>query len=730
MTPHKVFNRTEVGAPRISSLPDFPGARRRRYHLDPTCCSACGGDLEALRKLPGVEDVQLFESAGIVIVNAEERVSDEAIRRAANRDGISLTTEGLLAAGSTNRQWWQRPDLIALGAAAILLGGGLVFDHLATVPHAGQALYLATVIIGGAYPLRHAIATMRAHRVTIGVLLVVATAGALALGHLDEAAELVVVFSLGEVLEGYATDRARGSIRALMALTPPEAIRRRNDGSSEVVPVEALVPGDVVLSRPGERVPTDGDVRSGSSWVDQSPVTGESMPIEVGPGARVLGGTINGPGALEIEVTTPYTDTVLARVIRQVEEAQAHRGRAQRFADRFGAVYTPIMFGLAVLVAALGPSFGLDLRDAIYRGLVVLSVSCSCALVISVPVTVVTSIARAARDGILIKGGAYLEALARVDTIAFDKTGTLTQGRPVLVSNVGLDGVDADRVLALAAAVESSSEHPLGRAVIDAARERGLDIPAARDARALPGVGIEATVDGRRLRLGRLDLTRNDAGAARIVLGELESSGITAVGLADDVQVLGLLGIADVVRPEAARTISALRGVGIGRLVMLTGDARRVAASLVAQLDLEEYEAELLPEEKTAAIERMKAVHCTVAMVGDGINDAPALASADVAIAMGAAGTDVALETADVALMADDLSRLPAAIRLARRAQRNIRQNVVMSLVSVAVLVAAALAGLLNLTGGVVLNEGTAVLIIANGLRMLRRSDYKPERVV
>ena len=716
--PHDVVGRAERGAP--TSPQGRRSASRRRYRLDPACCSTCSGDLEGLRRLRGVEDVQRFDSAGIVIVTADDEVSDEAIRQAAAAGGVTLAA-ALPAGADAARRWWRRPDLLALAGAALLLGIGLAVEHLAHDVPASQALYVAAVVVGGAYPLRQALVTLRARRVTIGVLLVVATAGALALGHLDEAAELVVVFSLGEVLEGYAADRARGSIRALMALAPPEAVRRRDDGSGEVVPVEALAPGDVVLARPGERVPTDGRVRSGASWVDQSPVTGESMPIKVGPGAQVFGGTINGPGALEITVASPYADTVLARVIRQVEEAQAHRGRAQRFADRFGALYTPIMFALAFVVAVLGPSFGLGWRAAIYRGLVVLSVSCSCALVISVPVTVVTSIARAARDGILIKGGAYLEALARIDTVAFDKTGTLTEGRPALVRTVALDGLDADHLLALAAGVESSSEHPLGRAVLDAARQRGLDVPAARDARARPGVGIVATVEGRRLRVGRLDPAHPGAEAAQVALAELESAGVTAVAVADDAQVLGLLGIADAARPEAAGAIGALRDLGMRHLVMLTGDNRRVAAALSAQLGLDEYRAGLLPEDKTAAIEQLRATQRTVAMVGDGVNDAPALASADVAVAMGAAGTDVALETADVALMADDLARLPAALRLARRAQRNIRQNVVMSLASVALLVAAALAGLLNLTAGVVLNEGTAVLIIANGLRMLRR---------
>lgn len=702
------------------------GPARRRYRLDAACCSACSGDLERVRRLSGVEDVQLFDSAGIVVVTADERVSDEMIRQAAADGGVTIWRQG---GDGGPPPWWRRRNLVALAAAALLLAVGLSVDHLAGLLRAGDVLYIATVAVGGAYPLRDAVQTLRERRMTIGVLLVVAAAGALVLGHLDEAAEVVVVFSLGEVLESFAADRARGSIRELMALTPPEAVRYRGDGSTEVVPVEALRPGDVVLARPGERVVTDGRVRSGVSWIDQSPVTGESMPLEAGPGAQVFGGSINGPGALEIVVGAPYADTVLARVIRQVEEAQARRGRSQRFADRFGAVYTPIMFVLGVAVAGLGPIFGLTLTEAIYRGLVVLSVSCSCALVISVPVTVVTAIARAARDGILIKGGAYLEALARVDTVAFDKTGTLTKGQPRLVRTVAFGGVDPDRVLRLAASIESASEHPLGRAVVEAAKERGTNIVPCRDARARPGHGIDAVVEGRRLHVGRPEGALAGEDTIRSAVTELEDAGLTVIAVDDGTRVLGLLGMADTPRPGAVAAIAELRGLGVRHLTMLTGDNTRVAAALASHVGLDGYEAALLPEGKADAVAALKASGYTVAMVGDGVNDAPALATADVAVAMGAAGTDVALETADVALMADDLSRLPAAIRLARRAQRNVRQNVVMSLASVAVLVAAALAGLLNLTEGVILNEGTAVLIIANGLRMLRRpaeEDVKP----
>jgi Zn2+/Cd2+-exporting ATPase len=503
-----------------------------------------------------------------------------------------------------------------------------------------------------------------------------------------------------------------------MALAPPTAHRQAPGGCLEEVPVQRLQPGEVVLVRPGERLPTDGTVVAGASAVDQSPVTGESLPVEATPGTAVFGGTVNGTGALTVRVTKPYQDTMLARIIRQVEQAQAHKGRAQRFADRFGATYTPLMVTLAVLVAVVPPLLLGDWRGWLYRGLVVLVVSCSCALVISVPVAVVAAISRAARDGILIKGGAHLEALGRIRVVAVDKTGTLTRGHPQLTDVVPLDGQAGEQVLALAAAVEATSEHPLAGAILDAAGERGLAWTPGDRLRATPGVGVEATVGGRRLFVGRPD-GRILTGQAAQRLAALETAAKTTIVLAVDTRPLGLLAVADQLRPEATQAVAELSALGL-RVAMLSGDHERVAAAIACQTGIEDWRANLLPTDKTSVVQELRRVHGPVAMVGDGINDAPALAAADVGVAMGAAGTDVALETADLALLADDLAKLPHAVRLARRALANIRQNIALSLVTVAVLVAAALAGRLSLASGLLLNEGTALLIIANGLRLLR----------
>lgn len=628
------------------------------------------------------------------------------------------------------RTWWRKPETVTLAVAAVLLAVGLIVEWTIHSEPVALALFWASIIVGGVYPLRSAVRAVRNKRLTISVLLVVAAIGAIALGVIEEAAMLVVIFSLGEAMEAYATDRARGSISALMELAPPTANRVTDGSQTETVAVEELHPGDVVLVRPGERLPTDGVVAEGVSWVDASPVTGESVPVEATVSTEVFGGSLNGNGVLRVQVTKEHYDTVLARVIEQVEEAQAKRGGAERFADRFSAVYTPAMFVLAIVVALVLPLLGFEWREAIYRALVVLVVSCSCALV-SVPVSVVTAIARGARDGILIKGGIYLERLADIKVVAFDKTGTLTRGRPALAGVTPVGDVTEHDALALAAAVEGGSEHTIASAIVTGARAHNLTIPAAWNARALPGAGMEATVNGRALHIGRpTDADRTDPDVGRAV-SQAEAEGRTAVVLRDASRPLAVVAVADQLRPDAQSTIDELRALGIKRILMLTGDNTTVAKSTATDLGLDDYRAELLPEDKSAAVLELRETYGVIAMVGDGVNDAPALANADLAIAMGAAATDVALETADVALMADELDRLPAAIRLSRRARNNIKINIALSLAIVAVLIVAALAGWMSLTTGLLLNEGSAALIILNGLRMLApgRGETRRKRI-
>jgi Zn2+/Cd2+-exporting ATPase len=686
-----------------------------RLRVASGCCSGCAGGVEgALAALPGAEDVQVLAGADVITVAHDGRLDEDTVRRAAAQHNLTLVSVGEPGDGGQSA-WWQDRFVLTMAAAGVLLAVTLAGEYVGGSESLSTGFGVATIVVGGAPSARAAVAALRARRLAFVQLLVLAVIGAIILGVVEEAAILVVVYSLGDVLETWLGHRARRSLRSLMELVPSTA-RRHSDGGEEVVALEELCVGDVVLVRPGERMPTDGIVRAGVSAVDQSAVTGESMPVEVTPGSEVFGGTVNGTRALEVEVSRPYEDTTLARVIRQVEDAQANKGTTQRFADRFGARYTPAVAAIALAVAVIGPLAGGELHDWIYRALVVLIVSCSCALIISVPTAVVAAVTRGARDGILIRGGAFLEALAAVRTVAFDKTGTLTHGRPWLTDVVALNGARDCDVLALAASVEAASEHPLAGAVLAGARDRGMDWKAATDVQAEPGIGVRARVGAERLFVGRPDAAVCANGPVR----ELAAAGKTVIVVARGDQPVGLLAVADQVRAPSRSVIEDLRRLGVERVAMLTGDHHRVAQAIAAAAGVDDVRAQLLPQDKSAAVAELAAESGPVAMVGDGINDAPALAVADVGIAMGASGTTVALETADVALMADELHKLPAAIRLARRAMRVVHQNVALSLAAVVALVAAALAGQLTLTEGLLLNEGTALLIIANGLRLLR----------
>ena len=571
-------------------------------------------------------------------------------------------------------------------------------------------------------------------RPDMNALMTVAVIGALALGEYAESSVVVFLFSLGELLEALTMDRARGAVRALMALRPPEATRRTPQGE-ERVPVEALAVGDLVLIRPGERIPADGRVREGHSAVDQSPITGESLPVEKGVGDEVYAGTVNGPGALTVEVTRPASDSTLARIIHLVEEAQERRAPSQRLVDRFAAVYTPAVVAGAALVATVPPLLGLGgLADWLYRALVLLVIACPCALVISTPVAVVSGLAAAARAGILIKGGLHLEELARLRAVALDKTGTLTVGEPRLVggqcaNHVGESPQECPEcldLLAKAAAVEARSGHPLARAVVRAAQELGVADrygPAQR-VESQPGRGVQGEVAGHAVRVGshayvHEGRAEEDDFCRRV--DAVSARGRTAVVVEDVCCASRAYGVvADTLRPEAPAVIRALKGMGILRTVMLTGDNPAVAERVARAAGVDEFQAGLLPHQKVEAVGALLERYGTVAMVGDGVNDAPALARASAGIAMGAVGSDVALETADVALMGDDLWGLPRAVRLGRRVAAVIRQNVAFSLATKAAFLALAVAGVATLWMAVFADVGVSLLVILNGMRLMQ----------
>jgi Cd2+/Zn2+-exporting ATPase len=583
-------------------------------------------------------------------------------------------------------------------------------------------LFAATILVGGYATIRRGLRALPRLQFDMNVMMTGAVMGAAAIGQWEEGAAVAFLYAVSNSLEAYTMDRARRSLRALVDLAPREA-RVRRDGAERVVPAEALRVRDLLLVYPGEKIAADGVVRGGASAVDQSPITGESLPADKVPGDPVYAGTLNGHGALEVEVTRPVADTTLARIIHLVEEAQAQRAPAQQFVDRFARYYTPAVLALAVGLA-VGPPLllGSHWGAWVYRGLALLVVSCPCALVVSTPVSIVSAIANAARRGVLIKGGAYLEELGRLRAVALDKTGTVTQGRPAVTDVLPADGTTADRLLALAAAVEARSEHPLARAIVEAAHRRGLALPEARDLTALPGKGARASVEGRTLYVGNArlfgELGQASTPAFRAAAG-LAAQGKTAMLVGGLGGSLGVIAIADSLRAQSRAAVAGMREAGIAHVSLLTGDNAATARAMATALGADEVRADLLPEQKVAAVRELRARFGNVAMVGDGVNDAPALAAASVGVAMGAAGSDVALETADVALMADDLGRLPFLMRLGRSTLRVIRQNIALALLIKAVAIAAVFPGWLTLWLAVLGDMGASVLVTVNGMRLL-----------
>jgi Cd2+/Zn2+-exporting ATPase len=608
---------------------------------------------------------------------------------------------------------------VAAGAVGYLLGW----------PESVQALLLGlAAVAGGLTVVKRAWVSLRHRTLDINVLMLVAVIGALIIGEWFEAATVIFLFALAQLLEARSMARARGAIRALMDLTPDDALVRR-DGADTRVPADSVRIGDVVIVRPGEKVPVDGKVSAGNSFVNQAPVTGESLPVDKGRGDEVFAGTINGRGALEVIVTRHRQDTTLARIIHLVERAQAQRAPTQTFIDRFARVYTPIVLTLAVLIAIVPPLAGAGaFSEWLYRSLVLLVISCPCALVISTPVSIVSALAAAARHGVLIKGGVHLERTGDVQCVAFDKTGTLTRGRVKVVDVLPLNGVGARDVLALAASLEARSEHPIAHAIVQRALAEDVVLVGVEAFEALPGLGAQAIVGGNHVIIGSHRLIEERGLCSPLVdaeLAKLSASARTAVlvartGQADGKGVAGIIAVADETRKAARDAVDLLRSHGVKHVALLTGDNQATARALADELGIDEVWAELLPEDKVRAVQHLRHRYGTVAMVGDGVNDAPALAAADVGIAMGVAGTDAALETADVALMADDLLKIPYALRLSRATLRNMRANIAFSLVLKAAFLILAVGGAATLWMAVLADMGASLIVIGNSLRLLR----------
>ena len=674
------------------------------------------------KNLRGVEDFSADLMGGRLHVKYDAAtLNDSAIAGAIADTGMRawLEHEEPITSGesrSRTRTW-------LLTAAGSFLAAGLVANYLDAPAAVAPLLFAVSIAAGVPLTARKAWQALRLQSLDINVLMLIAAAGAIVLGQWDEAAAVVFLFAVAQMLEASTLERARLAVRALMDLTPAEALVRDADGERKV-PVESLRPGAVIVIKPGEKVPLDGTVIAGCGPVNQAPITGESLPIDKAPGDEVFAGSINGRSALDVRVTKYRRDTTLARIIHLVERAQAQRAPVQSFVERFARVYTPAVIMLALALAVVPPlALGSPWQTWLYRALVLLVVSCPCALVISTPVSIVAALAGAARKGVLIKGGAHLERAGRIRCVAFDKTGTLTRGLPEVVDVVALNGVPPDGIVALAAAVEHRSEHPIAHAVLRYAEASHIVAAPASDVASLAGLGAEGRVTGAPVLLGNHRLFEERGLCSPLIHTHLEAIGArgrTPVLVARGGETVGIIVIADRARETSRDTIDELRRHGVESVVMLTGDSHATAQAIAGDVGVDEFQAELMPEDKVEAIAGLRRRFGSVAMVGDGVNDAPALASADIGIAMGAAGSDAALETADVALMADELMKIPYALRLSRTTLRNIKVNLAISLVMKTAFVVAAVAGVATLWMAILADTGASVIVIANALRLLR----------
>jgi Zn2+/Cd2+-exporting ATPase len=627
-------------------------------------------------------------------------------------------TEAPKPTGARVRGWF---TAIAAAMAIVGCGLGILLEPAWWV----DTLLIAATIVGSVFPAQRAWQSMRRRTLDINVLMVIAVIGAMFIGEYEEAAMVVTLFAAAQWLEAQSLDRARQAIGKLIEQAPTDVLIR-DGGADRLVDIDRVDPGVLMIVRPGEKFALDGIVRNGQSEVNQAPITGESLPVEKGEGDEVFAGTVNGHGALTVAVTRRRADSTLARIIHLVESAQAKRAPLQQFIDRFAAWYTPSIVVLALVVAAVPIAVpGESFETWVYRALVLLVVSCPCALVISTPVSIVSALAGAARQGVLVKGGIHLERLATVRVVAFDKTGTVTTGNLTLDAIRPLGNHAENDVVGTAASLESQSEHPIATAILSEARARrvALDMPSM--VRALPGLGVEGQVGGAavicgtpRLFASRGTLSPDAAAAAQ----ELASRGMSPVIVWRGGQTIGVLGVTDRPKPDAARVMSDLRAHGVARVAMLTGDHDAAARATGSQIGVDDVRSAQLPEDKVSAVEELRLAHGAIAMVGDGVNDAPALAAADVGIVMGAMGSDAALETADIALMTDELPKVPYTIRLSRATLANIRANVALSIGLKAAFVILAVAGAATLWMAVLADTGASALVVANAVRLRKFS--------
>lgn len=711
---------------------------QKSYHIGNMDCANCAREVEdGVARLDGVTAVRVdFASARMTLtgdvpfesVEARVKALGKTIHLESDEPVIKRYRPGVL--GFWDFLISRRESQLALTGGALILIT-VVLSFIMDAPAFISVSYVVAMMTA-IYPIARSglNALVINRRFNINLLMTIAAVGAVIIGEYLEAAVVIFLFAIGESLEGFVTGKARDSLRGLISLKPRQATRRTSD-RDHVVPVDALNIGDEIIVKPGEQIPMDGVVIAGESAVNQAPITGESVPVYKSDGATVYAGCINGEGALSVRVTHLAADNTLSRVIQLVEEAQSAKSPTQRVIDRFAEWYTPAVIVLAVLVASIPPIFfSAESGVWIYRALTMLVIACPCALVISTPVTIISAITAATRNGVLIKGGAHLEALGQINVIAFDKTGTLTHGQPTVTRYHSLrcaadhdDCDDCSEVLALAAAVERYSAHPLAHAVTSAAGARQLaEVYSASDIQSLTGRGVRGIVNGRTVTVGSHALF--DAEYPRkadvcTMIDRVEQSGQTALLLHDGAELSGIITVIDQPREDSTKTVAELNALGI-RTIMLTGDNASVAAEIARQTGVQDFRANLLPEDKASAIHDLQTGGQRVAMVGDGVNDAPALAMASVGVAMGGAGSAQALETADIALMQDDIHKLPYAIQLARFTRRIIRGNIALTFAVKAIFLGLAAAGMTTMWLAIFADVGMSLLVTLNGMRPLR----------
>ena len=690
-------------------------------------CSDCVTVIEhSVGRMDGVLSVNVnYPAEKMWIEYDNQKVNRASIEKRVRSLGYEIPVEGL-------RSWYKenREIVFSLIAGLLVLIGwlGQTFFDLPVI--AATVLYITAYIFGGWDISQHAWHAIKEKHFDTDLLMVMAALGAAALGEFAEGALLLFLFSLGHALEERALDRARAAVRALADLAPKVALVRR-DGKEQELPVESLQLDDLVIVRPGVRIPVDGVISNGNSGVDQASVTGESMPVDKVPGDQVFASTVNGEGALEVKVTRLAKDSTLSRVMKMVEEAQAQKSPTQQTVEKFERIFVPAVLIVTGLIIILPPLFGFPFRESFLRAMTLLVAASPCALALGTPASILAGVAQAARNGVLVKGGMHLENLGRLKAIAFDKTGTVTHGKPEVTDIVAFQSSrwkEAD-LLSIAAGVESRSAHPLAQAVVRSAQTKGVPVSVMDEVESLTGRGLRAVTNGKTIWVGNQKLM-DEAGvtlAADAIqkAKSLQELGKTLFWVAENKTAIGLIALADTLRQEAASTMKALKKIGVAHTIMLTGDNVRSASAIAAQVGLTDYRADLMPEDKLTVIRDLVKQYGQVAMIGDGVNDAPALANATVGIAMGGAGTDVALETADVALMGDDLSKLPFAVGLGRATRNIIMQNLFISLGVIALLIITSLTGIVSIGVTVIFHEGSTLVVVANALRLLGYQSQK-----